>query len=91
MANIEYIEKDNEYMSVSDRRILANVIRIIPVQSLPDILSLKITRAITDVAAISKLFRRDTVSADELLMEIISKMGAMISNMIIAIIYGMSL
>jgi len=91
MANNEYIEKDNEYMSVSDRRILANVISIIPVQSLPDILSLKITRAITDVATISKLFRRDTVSADELLIEIISRIGAMISNIIIAIIYGMSL
>ena len=85
MANKEYLEKESEDMSVSDKRILANVIRIIPAQSLPEILSLKITNAITDVATISKLFRRDTVSADELLIEIISRIGAMISKMTIAI------
>ena len=91
IASKEYIENINEDMSVSDRRILANVIRIMPVQSLPDIFSLKITRAIIDVATISKLFRRDMVSADELLIEIISSMGAIISKTIIAIRYGMSL
>ena len=72
------------------RIILAIVTKKIAIQSFLDIISLKITNAIIEVATISKLFKSETLA--ELVIDIpsINKIGAIISKITIAIVYGNS-
>ena len=72
------------------RIVLAIVTMAMAIQSLEEIISLKITRAIMEVATISKLFNKDTLAELVLAMPNISKMGAIMSNTTIAMVYGNS-
>ena len=64
--------------------------RIIAENSLFDTVSLKITKAITEVATISKLFRSDTLAELVCIIPNIKNMGAAISRSTIATVYGSS-
>ena len=70
---------------------LDKVIRPIASQRRLLMTSLKMTRAITDVATISKLFNRDAFADVVFASPIINRIGAAISRMIIPMIYGKSL
>ena len=68
-----------------DRRMHAAVTNTMPSHSLEDMASLKITRAITAVATISKLFSSEAFAADVILSPNKRHMGAAISRTIMAI------
>lgn len=75
-------------MSLSERSRLATVIRKIAKPNLGEIFSLKRSRAISEVATISKLLRSDTDSAEDLEMAIMRNTGARISSTTIPMRYG---
>lgn len=71
-------------------RTLAKITSIIAAHSLFEMTYLKTARAITDVAAISKLLRSDTFAELVDLIPNISSIGAAISRITIATVYGSS-
>lgn len=88
MAYREYDEKAKEEISSADNSIPARVINPIPHHRRDVIFSLKNNRAITDVATISKLLRRDIDSACACFIATIRSIGAAISRTTIAERYG---
>ena len=73
-------------VSSKDRSIQDAVTKMMPSHSLVDIFSLNIARAITAVATISKLLRRDAFAAEVILSPKRRKIGAAISSVIMAIV-----
>ena len=73
-----------------ERIMLASVIKIIEIKSLKLTLSLKMARAIIVVATISKLPSREALEEDPVFTPCINKIGAAISRIIMAIVYGRS-
>ena len=69
---------------------LAIVTKKIAIQSFLDIISLKITNAIIEVVTISKLFKSETLAEFVIDIPNINKIGAIISKITIAIVYGNS-
>ena len=63
-AKTEYGEKERDLLPSNDRRIPAMLTRIIPIQRRGEIFSLKIKKAITEVAAISRLLISEMFAAE---------------------------
>ena len=77
-------------MSSNDRSAQESVTNTMPAQSRGEMLSLKTASAMTAVATISKLLRREALAAVVLLSPSIKEMGAAISSAIIASVKGSS-
>ncbi len=77
-------------MSSNDKSVQDTVINSIPSQSLEEIASLKITKAMIAVSTISKLLSREAFAAVVIVSPKSRQMGAAISRTIIAIVYGRS-
>ena len=73
-------------MSSKDKRVQDAVTNRIPSHSLAEIASLKISSAMTAVATISKLLRRDALAAVVMVRPNSRLIGAAISSTIIAIV-----
>ena len=77
-------------ISSNDKSMLAMVMSPIANHTLFEISSLNMNKAMSDVAAISKLLSRDTLAAVAVLRPIIRNIGAAISSAIIPTVYGSS-
>ena len=90
ITNIDPIEKEKALTSSNESNALEMTIRTIAAQSIFLILSLKTINAMSEVATISKLFRRDAFAAVALLSPVIMSIGAAISRITIRMVYGRS-
>ena len=82
-TNIEPMENEKLFMFSMDNIILASVIKIIALQSLLVMRSLKMNNAMSDVATISKLLSKETFSGVAVVRPIIKNIGAAMSKTII--------
>ena len=83
-------EKDRPSLPTTDSRITDSVMTATAAHILAETLSPNMVTAITVVATISKLFKRETDDAGELSSPYISRIGAAMSRSIIATTYGRS-
>ena len=85
-TNNEPLLNTNASVPSKPRIALDSITRIIAAHNLLEIFSLKITRAITEVATISKLLISETLAEFVLAMPSIKNIGAAMSRPIIAIV-----